>query len=79
LIRRATGRLLGATGIGRYDDTSYETLRVGRDRSRSREPLRSRDPSREPWKEQNSEKPAVTEPEARAEARYEPYRHHESA
>lgn len=83
IIRRATGKFSGAYGIGRYDDTSYETLRVGqergRSRSRSHEPLRSRGPSREPPKEREVEKLTVVEADGRTETRYESYRHHEGA
>jgi hypothetical protein len=85
IIRRATGKFLSSYGVSRYDDTSYETLRVGRERSRSREPPRSRAHSRDPSKERvavsvSVEKTADTERNGRSpEKRYEPYRHHDTA
>jgi hypothetical protein len=83
IIRRATGKFLGY-GISRYDDTSYDTLRVNRERSRSPGPSRghSRNPSQERSSaaagEQGSvEKPEDTGRQGRSEVRYEPFRPHE--
>jgi len=76
IIRRATGKFFGATGLSRYDDTSYETLRVAgaepRGRSRSRDPSRSRGES--PGEKSVDTVVAPTEDERTS--RYEPFRHH---
>ena len=80
IIRRATGKFFGAAGLSRYDDTSYETLRVAgagdaRGRSRSRDPSRSRGGS--PDGEKSVDTVIAPSPEERA-SRYEPFRHHGS-
>jgi hypothetical protein len=83
IIRRATNKMFGTVGIGRYDDTSYETLRVagGEPRGRSRSPAaRSRDPSRSragtlDEKGGSGDGSGAEEGEGRTGARYEPYRH----
>jgi hypothetical protein len=85
IIRRATGKLFGAAGMSRYDDTSYETLRVvgadgrGRSRSRSREPAAG-EREREKSAGRDSVETVVPGESGRGDgARYEPYRHQETA
>jgi hypothetical protein len=75
LVKRATNKLFGATGISRYDDTSYETMRVAsgtpRGRSRSAGPSTSHGNS-------PGEKSGGIGNSGR-NSRYEPYRHNDSA
>lgn len=81
IIRRATGKLFGAAGISRYEDTSYETLRAVREdrgRSRSRGGSKSRHGS--PGEKSIEVIGASREEDGGGrDARYEPYRHNETA
>jgi hypothetical protein len=78
IIRRTTNKMFGTAGLTRYDDTSYETLRVvgAEPRGKSRSSARSRDPSRSRAGSIEEKKESMDGAEERTEDRYKPYRHH---